>query len=287
LSDKTPAREADTFKRKVLDLLKKKVEGVTGPVYADLSGRTLQAEDYQRLLESDASFALDQVELAISAMPTASPTQGGITPTEQRWLAQQIGEYVVERHVDGSEALRAFLRTRPALVATLSVDDCQRIAKTLRFEFGIHTEVPDSLDEFREKSPMKPDFVESIRLKIGKIENNVFETFAEDVTLAMQGLAILAKGTAEEPVSVSQIATQGGVEERTVKKVFEKLKRAKILRANKGVGSTFTIARPVDKITMKQVYTAVSRSSERLVIQSGPKRALPKKYASLRLRDFL
>lgn len=72
---------------------------------------------------------------------------------------------------------------------------------------------------------------------------------------ALHSLLILA--SAQEPVSVRDLATYQMLPERFLAKIFSRLKAARIVRGTEGVSGGFALARPAGEIQVLQVLEAV------------------------------
>lgn len=134
------------FGDEVLELLKKQTEGVEGPVYADLSGQVFDARQYREELETNEGFALEQIRSAIQAMaPVPAQSAEGITPIEQKSIAEEVIRFAdrnAARPIPAGHLLEAFLRSRPALAASVSAEDLKRVADTLEIERDLLVQVP-------------------------------------------------------------------------------------------------------------------------------------------------
>lgn len=74
-------------------------------------------------------------------------------------------------------------------------------------------------------------------------------------SLALHATALLAGVSA--PLQTRQISVSLGASEAHLSKVLQRLVKAGVLRAKRGPGGGFELARPAEAITLKQIYEAI------------------------------
>jgi len=73
----------------------------------------------------------------------------------------------------------------------------------------------------------------------------------------LRGLLFLAKEPAEKRVLVSEISRNQNIPETFLAKIFQRLSRAGLLRSSRGSKGGFSLGKPPNKITMREVIEAI------------------------------
>jgi len=73
----------------------------------------------------------------------------------------------------------------------------------------------------------------------------------------LRGLLFLAKEPAEKWVLVSKISRDQNIPETFLAKIFQRLSRAGLLRSSRGSKGGFSLGKPPNKITMREVIEAI------------------------------
>lgn len=74
---------------------------------------------------------------------------------------------------------------------------------------------------------------------------------------AIQGLIYLASQHGKEPIAVDEIALARGVPKDYLAKIFQLLMRYGLVNSHRGTGGGYTLSRPANDITFRQVLEAV------------------------------
>ena len=74
-------------------------------------------------------------------------------------------------------------------------------------------------------------------------------------------LLYLCRNADGKPVSVTEITQHEKLPKDYVEQIFSKLRRAGIIRSQKGVGGGFFLNRPASSITVREVFEAVEEGS--------------------------
>jgi Rrf2 family protein len=82
---------------------------------------------------------------------------------------------------------------------------------------------------------------------------------------AVCGVFDLAYNGGGEPVQVRVIGERQGIPSRYLEQIFQRLRRAKLVRGKRGPGGGYTLARPPAEITLRDVIEAVEGPLDRLV----------------------
>ena len=85
---------------------------------------------------------------------------------------------------------------------------------------------------------------------------------SKGTTYAVHGLMALAGMKASGPVQLKEVASARGLPGNYLAKIFGQLARAKILRSYRGARRGFMFARPIQQITLLDVYEAVEGPME-------------------------
>jgi hypothetical protein len=135
------------FKEEILVRLKAKHERANDNdvVYHDLSNiGTLQKVDYLKKLDDDEEFALNQMKILMDSYPTTQREITGITPTERRAYANKILDFCAKSKITPQEEgivtngiLQKFLEKRTDLAEILTIEDVEKIVRTLEIEKNI------------------------------------------------------------------------------------------------------------------------------------------------------
>ncbi len=127
------------------DILKKRVKGREGIVYADLDGRAFNAQEYCDELDKSESFVREQIFLLLeelSAKIRRDQDNSGISPEYQRKIALQIKGLIDSHHIYKGTTLEYFLISNPLLAVHLCVSDVRKVLETLDIEFNIKLDMP-------------------------------------------------------------------------------------------------------------------------------------------------
>ncbi len=91
---------------------------------------------------------------------------------------------------------------------------------------------------------------------------------------AVNGLMTLASMKSAGPVQLKDIASAKNLPANYLAKIFGQLARAKILRSYRGARRGFMLARPVQQITLLNIYEAVEGPMEASdsLLETGKKR---------------
>lgn len=81
---------------------------------------------------------------------------------------------------------------------------------------------------------------------------------------AVCGVFDIAYNGDGEPVQVRVIGERQRIPTRYLEQIFQRLRRAKIVRGKRGPGGGYTLARPASEITLRDVIEAVEGPLERL-----------------------
>jgi len=92
---------------------------------------------------------------------------------------------------------------------------------------------------------------------------------------AVNGLMALAGMKAQGPIQLKEVASSRNLPANYLAKIFGQLARAKILRSYRGARRGFMFARPINQITLLDIYEAVegpmSAQDSVLEIKKGAK----------------
>jgi Rrf2 family protein len=73
----------------------------------------------------------------------------------------------------------------------------------------------------------------------------------------LRGLVFLARQPSEKLVLVSEISRQQKIPGTFLAKIFQRLSKAGLLRSSRGSKGGFSLGRPADRITMREVIEAI------------------------------
>lgn len=85
----------------------------------------------------------------------------------------------------------------------------------------------------------------------------IFSTKSE---YGLRALVNLAKNQDKEPYSLAKIAKEEKISLAYLERLFASLKKAKIVSSSKGVKGGYILNRPINKISMKDIFTALEGS---------------------------
>jgi Rrf2 family protein len=71
------------------------------------------------------------------------------------------------------------------------------------------------------------------------------------------GMLYLAKQPKDRVVRLSEISQSEGIPEKFLAKIFQNLTRTGLVRSHRGAKGGFTLAKPADKITVKELIESV------------------------------
>ena len=97
--------------------------------------------------------------------------------------------------------------------------------------------------------------------------------FSLQVQYAICGVFDLAYNGYGEPVQIRVISERQGIPARYLEQIFARLRRGGIVRSKRGPGGGYTLARPAQRITLREVIEAVEGrldESLRMPEESGP-----------------
>jgi Rrf2 family iron-sulfur cluster assembly transcriptional regulator len=77
---------------------------------------------------------------------------------------------------------------------------------------------------------------------------------------AICGSFDLAYNGAGEPVAVGVISERQAIPARYLEQIFQRLRRAGLVRSKRGPGGGYSLARPADEINLRQIVEAVEGS---------------------------
>jgi Rrf2 family protein len=86
-------------------------------------------------------------------------------------------------------------------------------------------------------------------------------------SLGLHAAAILARGG--PPMQTREISGTLGESEAHLSKVLQRMVRAGLVRAKRGPGGGFELARPAESITLKEVYEAIEGPIDPLICPFG------------------
>ncbi len=78
----------------------------------------------------------------------------------------------------------------------------------------------------------------------------------------LRALVDLAHYSEKEPVSITSIAARQGISERYLEQLMSKLKKAGIILSIRGAGGGYTLAKPMDEISVGDVLRALEGNIE-------------------------
>ncbi|MEE8164576.1 MAG: Rrf2 family transcriptional regulator [Myxococcota bacterium] len=99
---------------------------------------------------------------------------------------------------------------------------------------------------------------------------------------ALCGIFDLAYNGAGEPVRVQAIGARQQIPQRFLEQIFQRLRKAGLVRGKRGPGGGYVLSRPPEQISLREVFEAVEGSLDRravLDLESWPE--------SLHRPDFL
>jgi Rrf2 family iron-sulfur cluster assembly transcriptional regulator len=73
----------------------------------------------------------------------------------------------------------------------------------------------------------------------------------------LRGLLFLVRQTPEKMVLVSEISREQHISETFLAKIFQRLSKAGLLRSSRGSKGGFSLGKPANRITMKEVIEAI------------------------------
>ncbi|MBI4247567.1 MAG: Rrf2 family transcriptional regulator [Candidatus Rokubacteria bacterium] len=73
----------------------------------------------------------------------------------------------------------------------------------------------------------------------------------------LEGLRVLASGSEGAVMLLQDIAEAGGLPERFLAKIFQKLARQHVVRSHRGAVRGYSLERPGDAITMREILEAI------------------------------
>lgn len=95
------------------------------------------------------------------------------------------------------------------------------------------------------------------------------------VQYAIFGLFDLAYNGNGEPVQVRVIGARQAIPGRYLEQIFQRLRRARLVRGKRGPGGGYLLARPASEITLRDVVEAIDGPAKRWLapVQRPPRRA--------------
>jgi Rrf2 family iron-sulfur cluster assembly transcriptional regulator len=73
----------------------------------------------------------------------------------------------------------------------------------------------------------------------------------------LKGLVFLARQPREKMALVSEISRDQGIPEKFLAKIFQRLSRAGLLRSTRGAKGGFSLGRPANEITLREIIEAI------------------------------
>lgn len=86
--------------------------------------------------------------------------------------------------------------------------------------------------------------------------------FSREVQYALCGIFDLAYNGANAPVRVQTIGARQQIPHRYLEQIFQRLRKADLVRGKRGPGGGYVLSRPPDQISLREVFEAVSGSLE-------------------------
>lgn len=93
------------------------------------------------------------------------------------------------------------------------------------------------------------------------------------VQYAICGVFDLAYNGQGEPVQVRVIGERQGIPTRYLEQIFQRLRRARIVRGKRGPGGGYTLARGPGEITLRDVVEAIEGPADRWFVPASAARA--------------
>ncbi len=84
--------------------------------------------------------------------------------------------------------------------------------------------------------------------------------FSTKSEYGLRALVNLAKNQGQEPYSLAKIAKQEKISLAYLERLFARLKKAKLVVSAQGVNGGYKLAKPVSKISVKDIFTALEGS---------------------------
>jgi Rrf2 family protein len=80
---------------------------------------------------------------------------------------------------------------------------------------------------------------------------------SQQAQYAICGMFDLAYGAARGPVQVRVISERQRIPERFLEQIFQRLRKAELVRGKRGPGGGYVLARPASEITLRDILEAV------------------------------
>jgi Rrf2 family protein len=80
---------------------------------------------------------------------------------------------------------------------------------------------------------------------------------SQQAQYAICGMFDLAYGGSATPVQVRVIGERQRIPERFLEQIFQRLRKAELVRGKRGPGGGYVLARPASEITLRDIYEAV------------------------------
>ena len=80
---------------------------------------------------------------------------------------------------------------------------------------------------------------------------------SQQAQYAICGMFDLAYGAARSPVQVRVIGERQRIPERFLEQIFQRLRKAELVRGKRGPGGGYVLARPASEITLRDILEAV------------------------------
>lgn len=90
---------------------------------------------------------------------------------------------------------------------------------------------------------------------------------SRQVQYAVCGLFDLAYNGAGAPVRVKEIGARQRVPHRFLEQIFQRLRKAGLVRGKRGPGGGYVLSRPADQISLREIIEAVEGRLERRAIE--------------------
>jgi Rrf2 family protein len=95
------------------------------------------------------------------------------------------------------------------------------------------------------------------------------------VQYAICGVFDLAYNGQGEPIQVRVVGDRQGIPARYLEQIFQRLRRAHLLRGKRGPGGGYLLARPASEITLRDIVEAVEGPLDTVLGAGPPPRSRP------------
>ena len=111
--------------------------------------------------------------------------------------------------------------------------------------------------------------------------------FSLQVQYAICGVFDLAYNGQGAPIQVRVVGERQGIPARYLEQIFQRLRRARVLKGKRGPGGGYLLARPPSEITLRDIVEAVEGPLERVLGAGPPPQSRPIPYRPGFLWDAL